>query len=81
MKHDSITSSKRRPVNVSVDTGIVAAAREVGLNLSRVTEDALRVAIKVEKERRWKEENREAIGAFREWYEREGDPLAHLRVR
>ena len=80
MKHDPITSCKRESVNVSVDTGVVAAAREQGLNLSRVTEAALRVAIKAARERRWKEENRAAIAAFGEWYEREGDPLAHLRV-
>lgn len=81
MKHDPIKAGKRKSVNLSLDTGIVAAAREQGLNLSRVTEAALRVAIKAEGERRWKEDNREAISAFCKWYEREGDPLAHLRVR
>lgn len=78
MKHDNITPTKRRPVNVSVDPGIVAAAREAGVNLSRVTEAALRVAIKEARERRWREENREAIGHFADWYEKNGDPLAHL---
>lgn len=80
MKHDPIPSRKRKPVNVSLDTGVVAAAREAGINLSRVTEDALRVAVKVAQERRWRDENRSAITAFSEWYEREGDPLADLRV-
>lgn len=78
MKHDRIASRKRKPVNVSLDTGIVAAAREAGLNLSRITEDALRIAVKREQERRWREENREWIADFTTWYEREGDPLAHL---
>ena len=78
MKHDSVAPSKRRPVNVSLDTGIVAAAREAGVNLSRVTEAALRVAIKEAHERQWREENRAAIGRFTEWYDHNGDPLAHL---
>lgn len=81
MKHEVMSSGKRRPVNVTLDTGVVAAAREAGLNLSRVTEAALEAAIRRERERRWSEENRDAIEAFGEWYEREGDPLADLRLR
>ena len=81
MKHGKIVAGKRRAVNVSIDAGMVAAAREAGINVSQVTEAALRVAIKQDQERRWREENREAIARFAEWYEREGDPLAHLRIR
>ena len=81
MKHDPIVSRKCKPVNVSLDTGIVAAAREAGLNLSRVTEDALRVAVKAELERRWVEENREAMEGWNRWYEKNGDPLEGLRVQ
>jgi antitoxin CcdA len=81
MKHDSVAPAKRRPVNVSLDTGIVAAAREAGVNLSRVTEAALRVAIKEARERQWREDNQAAIGRFADWYERNGDPLAHLEPR
>ena len=81
MKHDPIVSRKRKSVNVSVDTGIVAAAREAGLNLSRVTEEALRAEIKVVRERRWQEENRAAIEGWNRWYEKNGDPLAGLRVQ
>ena len=41
MKHDPIASGKRKSVNLSIDTGIVAAAREAGLNLSQISEAAL----------------------------------------
>lgn len=81
MKHDPVVPRKRKSVNVSLDVDVVAAAREQGINLSRITETALRAAIKAERERRWKEENRGAIAAFGNWYDTEGDPLAHLRVR
>ena len=78
MKHDPIASGKRKSVNVSIDTGVVAAARAAGINLSRVTETALRIATKSEAERQWREEHREWIEGFSRSYEAEGDPLAHL---
>ena len=79
MTYDSIATGKRKSVNMSLDTGIVAAAREAGLNLSQISEQAIRHATKAEQERRWKEENREAIEGWNDWYEKNGDPLAHLR--
>ncbi len=81
MKHEAIRTGKRKSVNLSIDSGIVAAARAQGINLSRVTEAALFHAVRAEQERCWTEENRAAITDFAEWYEREGDPLADLRVR
>ncbi len=79
MRHDPIATGKRKSVNVSLDTGVVAAAREAGLNLSKISEQAIKHATKAEHERRWKEENREAIASWNRWYEKNGDPLAHLR--
>ena len=81
MKHGLVATRKRKPVNLSLDSGVVAAARDAGINLSRVTEDALRTAVKAEQERRWLEDHQDAISAFNDWYAREGDPLAELRVR
>lgn len=80
MKYDEITSSKRRPVNLSIDTGIVAAAKAAGVNLSRVTEEALRAAIKAEHGRRWKEEHRDWIAAHNIWIEENGIPLSGLET-
>lgn len=80
MKHDKIASGKRKPVNLSLDTGVVAAAREAGLNLSQISEAALRDAIRGEQARRWREDNRVAIEGWNRWYDKNGDPLAHLRL-
>jgi antitoxin CcdA len=80
MRHDPVATGKRKSVNVSLDTGVVAAAREAGLNLSQISEAAIRRATKAEQERRWKEENREALEGWNRWYETNGDPLAHLRA-
>ena len=80
MKHDSIASGQRKPVNMSLDTGIVATAREVGLNLSQISETAIREATKREMERRWKDEHRAAMEASNDWLEKHGLPYAELRV-
>jgi len=59
MKQDHIRSGKRESVNLSVATGIVAHAREAGLDLSQVSEKALRTAAQTAKASQWREENRE----------------------
>jgi len=77
---DPFNSGKRKPVNLSLDTGVVETARKAGLNLSQVCEAALRAATKAEQERRWKEENREAIDSSNAWLEENGLPYAELRL-
>ena len=57
----------KRPINLSLDAGLVEAARAHGLNLSAITEEALRTRIVQEDARRWLEENREAISVQNAW--------------
>ena len=80
MKHDPIVSGKRKPLNVSVDTGVVAAAREAGINLSQACEAALRQAAKVERDRRWREEHRDWAESVNRWVEENGLPLEKYRL-
>ncbi len=80
MRHERVTSGKRKSVNLSLDTGIVAAAREAGVNLSKVSEAAIRAATKVEQDRRWQEDNREGIEANNAWVEKNGLPLEKYRL-
>ena len=54
----------RARVNLSIDEAVLAAAKDAGLNLSRVAEEALAAAAKAERNRRWNEENRDAIEAY-----------------
>lgn len=60
-------STVRRPVNLSLDPVLVAEARTLGVNISRACEAGLRAAVKAEKERRWREENRAAIESWNRW--------------
>ena len=80
MRHHPIVSGKRKPVNLSLDTGVVDAARTLGLNLSQISEAALREATRTEQARRWKEENREAIEGWNRWVEKNGLPLEKYRL-
>lgn len=80
MKHGPIVPAKRRAVNLSLDGDLVKAAKEAGINISQVSEAALRAATKAEQDRRWKEENRAAFDYWNKWVERNGLPLAKYRV-
>jgi antitoxin CcdA len=79
MRIDKLSSGKRKAVNLSLDTGVVEAAREAGLNLSQVCEAALATASKAERERRWKEENRAYFDYWNAWVEENGLPLERYR--
>ena len=80
MRHDPIATGKRKSVNLSLDTGIVAAAREAGINLSQVSEAAIRAAAKRVQEEKWREEHRDWITANNAWIEENGLPLDRYRL-
>jgi len=64
--------SGKRAVNLSVDAGLVAAAREQGLNLSHVLDDALRQRLAAARADAWARENRQAIEDYNQRIERDG---------
>jgi antitoxin CcdA len=72
-------ATTRRPTNVSLPEELVAAARALGVNLSRACEAGLAAAVRAERERRWREENREAMESWGEAPDRHGLPLARHR--
>ena len=80
MKHDPLSSGKRKAVNLSLDTGIVAAARDEGINLSRVCEAALRKAAQAARDEQWQRDHSEWIDANNAWVEKNGLPLEKYRL-
>ena len=62
----------RKAVNLSLDAALVAEARTLNLNLSRIADEALRRHVRDEKARRWQEENAEAIAFNNAQIERDG---------
>ena len=72
-------TTARRPTNVSLRADAVAEAKALGINVSRACEAGLLVELKRERERRWQEENREAIQSWNAWVKENGLPLASHR--
>lgn len=71
---------RRKATNLSLDPKLVEEARELGVNLSQACEAGLISANKMERERRWLEENRAAMEDWNRWIERNGLPLDHIRA-
>ncbi|MFC3441307.1 type II toxin-antitoxin system CcdA family antitoxin [Sphingobium rhizovicinum] len=70
----------RKATNLSLDVDLVADAKELGINLSRACEEALRKEIAAERGRRWQEENAAGIAASNAYVEKYGLPLEKYRM-
>lgn len=66
------TNAPKRPTNLSINSELLAAARELKINLSATLEQALIRAVREQKKKRWLEENKEAIDACNEFSEKNG---------
>ena len=80
MRMDDTLKPARKSANLTLDKTLAEEARSLGINLSRAAEDGIAKAVKAEKERRWREENAEAIKSYNEWIEENGLPLEDYRV-
>lgn len=69
----------RTKLNLSIDETVTREARALGVNMSRVAEAAIAEAARLERNRRWHEENRAALEAYAREVERDGLPLARFR--
>ena len=63
---------RRRPTNVSLREDLVAAAKDLDLNISRIAEEALASAVRKTAAERWLEENRAAVEEYNARVERRG---------
>ena len=70
----------RAKVNLSIEDAVVREARALGVNMSRVAEAAIADAARMERNRRWREENREALEQYAREIERDGLALARYRT-
>jgi antitoxin CcdA len=73
-------STARKAANLSLNSELLSQARDLDINLSRAAEDGIAKAVKAERERRWLEENAEAIRAENDYIEKNGLPLAKYRL-
>jgi len=73
--------AKKRALNLFVDVELLEEARRLRINISETLERRLRTIVKAEQERRWLEENREAIASINTFIERNGLLASRLRYR
>jgi antitoxin CcdA len=71
--------SIRKAANLSIDATLLAEAKTLSVNISRAAEEGIASAVRAEKERLWKIENREALESSNRWVEENGLPLAKYR--
>ncbi len=71
--------SPRKATNLSLDQAVIADARELGLNVSKIAEEGLKKAIAARRAELWLEENREAIEENNRYFAEHGLPFAELR--
>jgi antitoxin CcdA len=70
----------RRPANLSISAKLLKEAKTLEINVSRAAETGIENAVREEKARRWKEENKGAIEGWNKWVEENGLPLAKYRM-
>jgi len=77
MRHS--TTEKQR-TNISLTADNLVAARELGLNISAISDAAVAEAVRMAKAKAWTQENAAAIEERRTWIEANGTPLADLQI-
>ena len=60
----STRQPKKRAVNLFVDVELLDEARRMNINISDTLEQRLRGLVRAEQERRWLQENQEAIAQY-----------------
>jgi antitoxin CcdA len=71
--------SVKKSANLTLDSGLLEEARELGLNISAAAENGLRQAVAVARAVRWQTENAEALVSSNAWVQANGLPLARHR--
>jgi len=72
---------KKRAVNLFVDADLLDEARRLRINISETLEHRLRTIVRAEQEKRWLEDNREAIASINSFIEQHGLLASKLRHR
>lgn len=62
----------KKPTNVSINSDLLAQARELKINLSQTFERHLETVIREARRRRWLEENRQALEEYNDYIEKHG---------
>ena len=61
---DEFAAYGKRATNVSINEGLLEAARALDINLSATLEKALDAEVRARRREKWLDENRESIAAY-----------------
>ena len=75
-----MSSTAKRKTSLTLDAAVLDEARDLGLNVSAVTNAALRRAVAQTRRQRWLSDNADAFAAQAAWHEANGHPLADIMV-
>lgn len=70
----------KQRTNVTLTATTLAAARDLGLNVSAISDAALARAVREAEAAAWARENAAAIAERRAWIEANGAPLSDIQV-
>jgi antitoxin CcdA len=76
--NSQVTSHKKR-TNLSIDSQLLFEAKLLGINVSQSAEAGLAQAVKLQKQKRWLQENNQAIESSNDFVIQHGLPLAKYR--
>ncbi|MEI6183599.1 MAG: type II toxin-antitoxin system CcdA family antitoxin [Polynucleobacter sp.] len=72
--------SLKRAANLTLNTQVLAEAKKLGINISKVCDAFLESLVRQEKERLWKLENAKFISEYNQITDEEGLPLDKWRT-
>ena len=73
-----MTSDIKRKTSLSLSADVLNAAKALGIDVSAVSEAALKEAVDIARRRKWLAENADAFAAQSEWHELNGHPLQDI---
>ncbi len=73
------TSAPKKPVNLNANSDLIRTAKEVGVNLSQIFEEAVLATVKSRLEQKWLQENKAAIDSYNSHIEEHGVFAANKR--
>lgn len=72
-------NAPKKAINLSLNTSVLAAAREMGLNISQTVDTLLADEVKRRYWEKWRDDNLPAMAAYNERIAKYGLPLAKYR--
>jgi len=70
MRYDK--TAKKKATTLSINSDLLAKVKELDINISAVLQESLEKEFIIQKEKRWKKENKEAIEKYNKYVEEHG---------